>query len=50
MSGGDFEEAEATREAAEKSEAGTDMSTTGGYVVDRSGRLDHAAIRVRDVC
>lgn len=44
MSGGDVEEAEATIEAAKASEAETDMSTTGGYVVDSSGRVNNVAV------
>lgn len=44
MSGGDPEAAKATVEAVEASEAGTGMSTSGGYVVDSSGRLDNVAV------
>lgn len=44
MPGGNVEAAEATIEAAKASEANTDMNTTGGYVVDASGRLDNVAV------
>lgn len=44
MPGGDVEAAEATIEAAKQSEADSDMNTTGGYVVDSSGRLDNVAV------
>ena len=44
MPGGDVEDAKATIEAAKASEAHTDMDTTGGYIVDSSGRLDNVAV------
>ncbi len=44
MPGGDVEAAEATIKAAEESEANTDLSTTDGYVVDDSGRLNNFAV------
>ena len=44
MPGGNPEKAHADVQAAQKSEAGTDISTTDGYVVDDSGRLNNFAV------
>lgn len=44
MPGGDVEQARDDIEAAQQSEADTDMSTTDGYVVDDSGRLNNFAV------
>lgn len=44
MPGGNPEQAKSDISAAENSEKDTDMSTTDGYVVDDSGRLNNFAI------
>lgn len=44
MPGGNPEKAQAAIDAAESSEAGTDLKTTDGYTVDDSGRLNNFAI------
>ena len=44
MQGGNPEQAESDIESAEQSESDSDMSTTDGYVVDDSGRLNNFAI------
>ena len=43
-SGADVQENVSEVKAVDKQEAGTDMSTTDGYVIDESGRLDNYAV------
>ena len=42
--GGTPEEDKSDIAAAEESEAGTDMNTTDGYVIDDSGRMNNFAV------
>ncbi|MGB3766782.1 MAG: hypothetical protein WA947_09505 [Phormidesmis sp.] len=44
MQGGNPEQAASDIDTAEASESDTDMSTTDGYVVDDSGRLNNFAV------
>lgn len=44
MPGGHPEEDKADIEAAKESEEGTDLKTTGGFVVDDSGRMNNFAV------
>ena len=44
MPGGNPEQAKSDIDAAENSEKSSDMSTTDGYVVDDSGRLNNFAV------
>ncbi len=44
MAGGEPEQAKSDIKSAEESEFDSDMSTTDGYVVDDSGRLNNFAI------
>jgi len=44
MPGRNPQEANADIEAAEQSEAGTNMSTADGYIVDDASRLNNCAV------